>query len=64
MPGPGEEVVHGPEARPPKKPKTIFCEAGVQGPVHFNGSRYIHKNQGFQRGDEVTRVVASRPHHG
>ena len=65
-PGPREvpmEVVEG-KQKPPKKSKAIYCDAGIQGPVHFNGVRYVHKNQGFQRGDEVTRVVASAPHRG
>ena len=49
------------EPKTPKKkaPRRVFCEAGVQGPVHYNGTRYIHGNQGFRRADEVTRVVAS-----
>jgi len=52
-----------PEGKPkqPRKPKTIYCEAGIQGPVHYNGVRYIHTNQGFQRGGEVTREVAAKP---
>ena len=57
------EVVEG-KQKLPKKPKTIYCDAGIQGPVHFNGARYVHKNQGFQRGDEVTREVANKPHRG
>ena len=48
-----------PKAPKKKAPRRVFCEAGVQGPVHYNGTRYIHGNQGFRRADEVTRVVAS-----
>ena len=58
QPGKAQEAAGG-KQKPPKRPKPVMCEAGIQGPVHFNGTRYIHKNQGFQRGDEVTRVVAS-----
>ena len=45
-----------------------MCEAGVQGPVHYtgvgknSGGNYQHIVQGFRRGDEVTRLVADRPH--
>ena len=55
--GPVEQT----EPKTPKKkaPRRVFCEAGVQGPVHYNGVRYIHGTQGFRRADEVTRVVAS-----
>ena len=45
--------------KPPKQPKKVFCDAGVMGPVHYNGERYVHATQGFRRADEVTRVVAS-----
>ena len=48
-----------PKAPKKKAPRRVFCEAGVQGPVHYNGVRYIHGNQGFRRADEVTRVVVS-----
>ena len=48
-----------PKAPKKKAPRRVFCEAGVQGPVHYNGVRYIHGTQGFRRADEVTRVVAS-----
>ena len=45
-----------------KKDKVILCDAGVMGPVHYNGARYIHAAQGFRRADEVTREVAEKPH--
>ena len=54
--------------RNPRRPRRVMCEAGVQGPVHYTGvnqavgGRYQHIVQGFSRGDEVTRVVADRPH--
>ena len=48
-----------PQAPKRKAPPRVFCEAGVQGPVHYNGTRYLHATQGFKRADEVTRVVAS-----
>ena len=44
----------------PKQPKRVFCDAGVMGPVHYNGLRYVHATQGFRRADEVTREVASQ----
>eukprot|EP00959_Pyramimonas_sp_CCMP1952_P202988 4245158-Pyramimonas_sp.AAC.1 len=58
-----KEVVED-NRKPPKKSKVIYCDAGVQGPARYNGARYPHKNQGFQRGDEVTREVATKPHRG
>ena len=58
---PEQAAVEPAEPKTPKKkaPRRVFCEAGVQGPVHYNGVRYIHGTQGFRRADEVTRVVAS-----
>jgi len=46
--------------RAPKQPRRVFCDAGVMGPVHYNGVRYVHATQGFRRADEVTREVASQ----
>jgi len=54
-----QEAVEG-KRKLPKKPKTIYCDAGVMGPVHYNGVRYVHATQGFRRADEVTREVASQ----
>ncbi|CAK0801789.1 unnamed protein product [Prorocentrum cordatum] len=57
---PGEANASKP--RPPKKPKAVYCDAGAQGSDQFNGARYLHKNPGFQRGDEVAREVADKQH--
>ena len=48
--------------RAPKKAKKAFCEAGVQGPVHYTGDRYVHASQGFGRAWEIERVPAAKPH--
>ena len=37
-------------------------EAGIQGPVHYDGKRYVHKTQGFSRGDEVSYHLPAKPH--
>ena len=58
---PGEAAEQPGKAAPKKKraPPRVFMDAGVQGPVHYNGTRYIHGNQGFRRADEVTFERAS-----
>eukprot|EP00959_Pyramimonas_sp_CCMP1952_P104223 2178443-Pyramimonas_sp.AAC.1 len=38
--------------KPPKQPQRTFCDAGVMGPVHYNGVRYVHETQGFRRANE------------
>ncbi|CAK0794038.1 unnamed protein product, partial [Prorocentrum cordatum] len=52
------------DKRTAKKPNNIYCDAGIQGPVRYSGTRYVHKTQGFQRGGEVAREVAAKPHRG
>ena len=37
-------------------------DAGVQGPVHYTGKRYVHRSQGFSRGDEVTHHPTTKTH--
>ena len=59
---PEEERVAHKAPKAPKQPRRIFCDAGVMGPVHYNGVRYVHATQGFRRADEVTREVASQGH--
>ena len=44
------------------KAKRQWMEAGIQGPVHYDGTRYIHKTQGFSRGDEVSYHLPAKPH--
>ena len=63
--GPGAEEEEGVQAgKPAKKSKAKKgrMETGVQGPVHYDGKRYVHRNQGFSRGDEVTHHLPARPH--
>ena len=53
----------GPEpGRAPRRAKKAFCDAGVQGPVHYTGDRYLHDSQGFRRAWEIERTPAARPH--
>ena len=44
------------------KAKRQWMEAGIQGPVHYDGKRYVHKAQGFSRGDEVSHHLPTKPH--
>ena len=37
-------------------PRKRRSDVGAQGPVHYDGSRYVHIAQGFRRGFEVTRT--------
>ena len=50
--------------KPAKRSRTRRgrMDAGVQGPVHYDGTRYVHRSQGFNRGDEVTHHPTARPH--
>ena len=50
-------------ARRAKKVKRAWADVGVQGPAHYDGKRYVHRSQGFGRGDEITRVPATKSHH-
>ena len=49
--------------RAPRRAKKAFCDAGVQGPVHYTGERYLHDGQGFRRAWEIERTPVAR-HHG
>ena len=66
--GPRGEDEERKKGRGARRPRRVMCEVGVQGPVHYTGvgkatgGSYQHIVQGFRRGDEVTRVVADRPH--
>ena len=62
----GEEEVTTPAdklARRVKRAKRTWTDAGVQGPVHYDGKKHVHRSQGFSRGDEVTRLPAAKAHH-
>ena len=48
--------------RAPRRAKKAFCDAGVQGPVHYTGDRYIHDSQGFRRAWEIERTPATKHH--
>ena len=50
--------------KPAKKGKARrqWMDAGIQGPVHYDGKRYVHRAQGFGRGDEVSFHPPARPH--
>ena len=65
---PAAEEVERRKAKTTRRSRHVTCEVGVQGPVHYtgvgknSGGNYQHITQGFRSGDEVTRLVADRPH--
>ena len=65
---PAAEEVERRKAKTTRRSRHVTCEVGVHGPVHYSGvgknygGNYQHIAQGFRRGDEVTRLVADRPH--
>ena len=63
--GAAKEAAAPEQAAAARRPRTggpvFLTDVGVQGPVTYKGDRYVHAQQGFKRGGEVTRETAPYP---